>query len=275
VGTSVRCLSNDSYSIIEIANDNSEFIQNQVHKALSHLNYLEWTAETPEENLACDEALLQELDRVGGLGTLRIWEPRSHFIVLGRGNRYRKEISPNSGTGAPYPLYRRCTGGGSVLLGPGCLNFSLIIPRDPATIGSTVQDTNWWIMQKQANAVSKTINKVVTIEGHTDLAWNGRKFSGNSQRRMRKAILFHGSFLLDFNLALVEEALGYPPLTPDYRHSRPHSEFLVNLQVESQLIKTALKNEWKAHARTIQPPIPAIQSLVSSRYSQEDWNFSR
>ena len=37
----------------------------------------------------------------------------------------------------------------------------------------------------------------VEVQGHTDLAINSLKFSGNSQRRKERFLLFHGVFLAE------------------------------------------------------------------------------
>jgi lipoate---protein ligase len=48
------------------------------------MQLLELTLDTPAENLALDEALLLATEAAGEpQETLRIWEPRLHFVVLG------------------------------------------------------------------------------------------------------------------------------------------------------------------------------------------------
>ena len=74
----------------------------------------------------------------------------------------------------------------------------------------------------------------IAIRGHTDLAIGGRKFSGNSQRRRKHFLLFHGTFLLNFDLALIGELLRMPSKEPDYRESRKHADFLTNINVSAE-----------------------------------------
>ena len=81
------------------------------------------------------------------------------------------------------------------------------------------------------------------------------KFSGNSQRRKRRALLFHGAFLLDLDLALVEGALLMPSKEPDYRANRSHSEFLVNLSVPAREVALALRSGWQAGASPSDIPL--------------------
>ena len=47
------------------------------------MRLLDLTLAAPEENLACDEALLEEAEDGSNEETLRFWEPESFFVVLG------------------------------------------------------------------------------------------------------------------------------------------------------------------------------------------------
>ena len=59
------------------------------------------TLATPEENLACDEALL-DLCEAGHSGDiLRFWEPSRHFVVLGYANKAAREARFNVDDNAP------------------------------------------------------------------------------------------------------------------------------------------------------------------------------
>src|SRR5712691_11540818 len=86
----------------------------------------------------------------------------------------------------------------------------------------------------------------VTVEGFTDLAVNGLKFSGNAQRRKRRCLLFHGTFLLDFDLSLVQKLLRPPSRQPAYRANRSHADFLTVVGWQASAIKAALQKVWNA-----------------------------
>jgi lipoate-protein ligase A len=111
----------------------------------------------------------------------------------------------------------------------------------------------------------------VTVSGHTDLVIDGRKFSGNSQRRRKHFLLFHGTFLLNFDLALIAEVLRMPSKQPDYRADRSHGDFLANLGVSSTSVKDALREAWRAESG----PSPFIQipESVVEKYESREWRF--
>ncbi|MGA2029805.1 MAG: lipoate--protein ligase family protein, partial [Verrucomicrobiota bacterium] len=109
--------------------------------------------------------------------------------------------------------------------------------------------------------------------GHTDLAIDGLKFSGNSQRRKKSFLLFHGTFLLNFDLALVGDFLEMPSKQPDYRASRSHGEFLTNLNLSADKVKAALKKSWNAIEELKDYPKSEIQKLANEKYSTDEWNL--
>ena len=117
----------------------------------------------------------------------------------------------------------------------------------------------------------------VRVQGCTDLTWNDLKFSGNAQRRKRRSLLFHGSFLLNFDLTLISKTLRLPNQQPDYRQNRPHESFLTNLNIDPAQIENALINAWGAEqtssSETQRMITSRTQDLVISKYSRTDWIF--
>ena len=198
------------------------------------MKLLDLTLPSPAENLACDEALLDTCEDGVGDEILRFWEPREHFVVVGYANKVATEVNVAACEARGVPVLRRCSGGGTVLQGPGCLNYTLIlrITKDRPT--HSISAANHFIMERNRTAVEAAIPNLqapVQVQGHTDLTIGGLKFSGNSQRRRRRFLLFHGTFLIEFNLALISLLLPPPSKQPDYRRDRSHEEFLTNITV--------------------------------------------
>src|SRR4029077_18373734 len=91
------------------------------------MKWLDLTLPTPAENLACDEALLDQCEAGQGEGVLRFWEPPGLFVVVGYANPVATEVNAAACREHGIPIFRRCSGGGTVLQGPGCLNYALIL----------------------------------------------------------------------------------------------------------------------------------------------------
>jgi len=236
------------------------------------MKYLDRTLGTAQENLACDEALLDQCEEGGCDEILRFWEPQQHFAVLGYSNKARTEADLDSCRTLGIPVLRRCSGGGTVLQGPGCLNYALILQIREGSALENIIEANAFIMNRNRNALNSLVGGPVLIQGHTDLTLQGLKFSGNSQRRRKRFLLFHGTFLLNFNLALVSELMPIPSKQPDYRDNRSHGNFLTNLNMSAVRIKAALQSTWDAAGSLKNPPVNEIAILAQEKYSTAQWN---
>jgi len=227
----------------------------------------------PEENLACDEILLNLCNANDGPELLRFWESPTPFVVLGYTKILQKEVNRIACQQRGIPVLRRCSGGGTVLQGPGCLNYSLIskIPADE--FPHNIPATNCRVMKKQRDALQALLPGQVEICGHTDLTWNGLKFSGNAQRRKSRYFLFHGTILLDFDLDLIQKVLLMPEVQPDYREGRSHREFITNLPLQRETVIEAITRQWKfAGEWNAALPLSEIRALAAHKYLSAEWN---
>ena len=232
------------------------------------MKILDLTFSSEADNLSCDEALLDHSESAGGAEVLRFWEPKKYFVVLGYSNAWKDEVlQPKT------PVFRRCSGGGTVLQGPGCLNYSLILKIDENGASRNIRATNEYVMQRHRAALEKLAGRPVAVQGHTDLTLDALKFSGNSQRRKRKRLLFHGTFLLDFDLARLDRVLTVPQKQPAYRQNRAHSSFVTNLRLPAARVKKALAELWGAKEALNAVPRDGIRALSKERYSQDEWNL--
>ena len=231
------------------------------------------TLPTPEENLACDEALLDLCEAGGNDELLRLWVPPQYFVVIGYANKAATEVNLPYCREHAIPVLRRCTGGGTVLQGPGVLNYSLILRIDDSGPFHSIHATNQFILERHRDALASLVQAPVEWRGQTDLAIGGLKFAGNAQRRRRRFLLFHGSFLLGLDIGLIEKVLPQPSRQPEYRANRSHADFLTNLDVPDHAIKAALSHVWDATAPLDRIPFDQIACLVRDKYARDDWNL--
>jgi len=243
----------------------------------------------PAEYLAADEVLLDSCESGLGDETLIFWEPRRTFVVVGYANKVDSEVNAAGCDAQDVPIFRRCSGGGTIVQMPGGLNYSLILRIEEDGPTRNIAATNQFVMAKNRAAIeslflkSEIANRELEIAvcGHTDLALvthrdsrvTIQKFSGNAQRRRKNFLLFHGTFLLDCDLAGIGDLLRMPSSQPDYRASRPHSEFVTNLNLPATAVKTCLAEAWKAAEQLPNPPLEEIKNLAFEKYSTHEWNF--
>lgn len=202
----------------------------------------------PGANLAEDERLLDAAESGAGGEVLRFWESPEYFVVVGYGNKAETEVNLPACEQRGIPVLRRCSGGGTVVQGPGCLNYALVLSIAQRPGLENITAANRYIMARNCAALAAVLKSpaaAVAVQGHTDLTWNGLKFSGNAQRRRRHFLLFHGTFLLDFNLAMISELLPPPSRQPEYRAHRSHESFLTNLNIPAETVKIAVRQAWQ------------------------------
>lgn len=239
------------------------------------MNLLDLTLRSPAENLACDEALLDWREEAGGDEILRFWESPQPFVVAGYANKVDTEVNVPACVAQEVPIFRRCSGGGTVVQGRGCLSYALVLKIAEGSPTASISSANRHIMERNRAAVQSALGKpeTVSIQGCTDLAINGVKFSGNSQRRRKHYLLFHGTFLLDFDLDLIGKILRMPSHQPDYRKDRQHADFVNNLGVKPERIKDAIMKAWQAGSKLENPPLEKISDLAAKKYGTREWNF--
>lgn len=237
------------------------------------MKYLELTYSNAAQNLACDEALLEFFEQsLSGEELLRLWQSDKYFVVLGHGNQWRQEVDASACAAHGIPVLRRCSGGGTVLQGPGCLNYSLILRQDNFTDAS-VRAAFDFVLDRHRSCLERLLGSPVSIRGISDLTLGERKFSGNAQYRKRHYVLVHGTFLYDFDLRSMEIFLKVPTKQPAYRRQRGHNNFLVNLEVAVKRLRESLQTCWSAGDGFDATPLESmVRRLLRERYQCTEWN---
>ena len=235
------------------------------------MKLIDLTLDTPASNLAFDEALLDESEEGESSECLRFWESPEYFVVLGSSNRIHEEVKHDACGADAIPILRRHSGGGTVLQGPGCLSYCLILKMEGEC--STITGTNSSVLERIRRALEPVVGQQVHVRGFTDLTIGSAKFSGNSQRRRLRHLMLHGTMLYDFDLDRIERYLRLPSKQPSYRQNRAHREFLTNISVRPEMVKTALAAEWNATDHVHELPLERMRSLVRERYDSRDWIY--
>lgn len=243
------------------------------------MQYFEVTLPSVAENLALDEALLEQAQASpAGTESLRIWQADSPFVVLGRSSRVADEIQSPAAQQPAIPVFRRVSGGATVAAGPGCMFYALVLSLEQRPHLRMLDQAHQFVMGQMKAALQPLVPQL-EFDGTCDLVVAGRKVSGNSVRLIRDWMLYHGTLLLDMDLTLVDRWLKHPPREPEYRGGRSHADFLANLHIPYQAVANALYATWPI-GQPVEPgvhplPLARIESLVREKYSQDAWNLAR
>jgi len=241
---------------------------------------LDLSLATPAENVALDEALLAAAEQSATeVGLLRLWEADSPFVVLGRASQGAREVNREACRSRGVPVLRRASGGATVVAGPGCLMYAVILPYAGNPQLRQLDICHQFVMTKLRSAATAAISPLespqIDLQGICDLTLAGRKFSGNSLRCRRTHFLYHGTVLYDMDLALISELLGQPTRMPDYRENRDHADFVTNFPSTAAKLRETIAQAWQATEPVTDWPQEEVQRLVREKYTQADWTWSR
>ena len=239
------------------------------------MRYLDLTLPTPAENLALDEALLEDSPSPDEpLETIRFWEADRPLVVVGRSSRLGEEVREDVCRELSIPVLRRISGGAAVLAGPGCLMYSVVLSlrRRPAL--TAVGCVHCFALETLSAALRPLLPDIA-VRGASDLVLGDRKVSGNSMRMRQGRLLYHGTLLYDFPLELIARALAMPPRQPEYRRGRPHGDFLANLPLSADSIRRAVAAAWGADEPRGDWPRTRTAQLAAEKYSRPEWNCQR
>ena len=237
------------------------------------MQLLELTLPAAAENIALDEALLEEADAAGQpRELLRLWETSEPVVVVGSSSRIDDEVHVDACRADAVPILRRTSGGAAIVTGKGCLMYSLVLSYAlrHELRGLDVAHT---VVLDKIGATLRDLLPSVERCGTSDLAVDNYKFSGNSMRCKRTHLLYHGTLLYDFDVSLIGSCLRMPPRVPDYREGRIHADFIMNLPISRDAIRDALDRAWPPESNVTNWPAERVAELVDSRFARDDWNF--
>lgn len=209
--------------------------------------FLDRTCATPREDVAYDEALLAVAERCEEpLEALRVWESTRPAVVIGRSSSLAGEVRVDECRRRDVPILRRTSGGTAVVIGPGCLMYSVVLSYDLRPELRAIDVAHRFVLSTVLEGIKAWLPEAV-LRGTSDLAFGERKFSGNSLRCRRRHLLYHGTLLYDFNLELITELLQTsPPRQPEYRAGRSHLEFVANMPARPESLKDGLRRAFCA-----------------------------
>jgi lipoate-protein ligase A len=234
------------------------------------MQYLDLTLPTLAENLALDEALVMAAEEGSGGATLRIWELEHLAIVLGASGRIGEDVNLEACLADGVRIGRRSSGGGTVLIGLGALNFTVVFPVDADPRFRAVDTTQLHVLERTAEAL-RSLGPDVRVLGSGDLTIDARKFAGSAQRRLKKNVMVHASLLYGIGPDLIARYTRLPRRQPDYRAGRSHEDFLTTLPLTRPEIVSALRSAWHSDSELSDPPLDLTARLVFEKFGREDW----
>lgn len=213
------------------------------------------------DNVLFDDVLFQLAQKHTGEEYLRFWESPTYGVVLGRTGSEIEDVDPVTTANDGVPVIRRTSGGGTVLQGPGCLNYCLILSKQKRPELNDLRQSYQLISQQIIDVLARQgVKAMFSPISDLALSANQKKFSGNAQRRGKDIIMHHGTILYDFNLELISKYLKMPKDMPEYRKARQHKDFVANICIKTTIFQQDLCDAFGALYLT--QPITALENSL-------------
>lgn len=165
----------------------------------------------------------------GNLGSapflFRFFETQNTVVVLSSSNKAEKETHLTECEKYNVPILKRKGGGGTVVLGPGCLVFTFAFYAKDIFSNSkyfAMINSMWIDALTSANCCG------LSQSGISDISYKDKKIAGTSVFRKKHLLVYQGSLLVDPDFELISKLLCHPSREPSYRNGRNHSDFLIS-----------------------------------------------
>ena len=241
------------------------------------MRFLDLSFDRPDQNLAFDEVLLDHAETGKSPECLRIWESPHRFVVLGVAQQVRQEIFEDHCREDRVPILRRCSAGGCVLQGPGCLNYVLVLSQAERPEIRNLHDSYRYILGRLCQSLHRSTIPVAH-SGISDLALNDQKVSGSAQKRRARFILHHGTLLYDVDPALMTRYLREPADRPSYRGGRTHDTFVGTIPLSRDALGAAICAAFDVTGNPETPTsfeVEAADMLAREKYTADTWTWRR
>ena len=184
-----------------------------------------------EQALARELAALEAVER-GAPPWFAVWTVSRASVVVGRGVDAASEVDERFCAREGIAVVRRMSGGRSVYIGPGTLQYGYALPYSLAPELESISGAKRFCNARTLRALRQVLgDEHARIEDEIsgDLVVAGRKVAGLALRRRRNGVLVHGTILCDADIAAIGRALRHPVREPAYRAGRSHEQFLANV----------------------------------------------
>ena len=251
-------------------NQQGRWLKPTDHDNLAMMQFLDLTLPTAVENVALDEALVVAAEEGMRGSMLRVWELNHLAVILGASGRMAEDIRLEACRADGVAIARRSSGGGTVLIGPGALNFTVVLPIEFDPRLKMVDTAQIYVLERVAEAL-RAQDVDVQVLGSGDLTIQSRKFSGSAQRRLKRWVMVHASLIYGLGSEDISRYLNTPSRQPVYREGRSHEEFLTILPLARREIVSALRLAWPIDESASEPPWSLLSHLISDKFGQANW----
>ena len=155
-----------------------------------------------------------------------VWQPGGLCIVLGQSNQLAQSVYIEQAAADNVPVYKRPSGGETVVLSPGTLVLSILKRGDGLRSPRLYFNA---YNEKIMHALRGLGVKNLSANGISDICIGNQKILGSSIYRNKDRVLYHGVLNRAESVDIIERYLKHPLREPEYRDGRSHKDFVTSL----------------------------------------------
>jgi lipoate---protein ligase len=157
-----------------------------------------------------------------------VWQPTETVIVLGQSNQAETAVHTDLAEQDGIPVYKRNTGGQTVILTPRTLVISVrLISEKLDNPQVYFKRINHLIIEGLSNLGISNLNE----RGISDIAIGEKKILGSSIYRKRNMVFYHAVLNIAETPEFIGRYLKHPTREPDYRSGRKHEDFVTSIHL--------------------------------------------
>ena len=231
----------------------------------------------PTYNLAVEETLFESLSSIGEEYFL-LWQ-NAPSVIVGCHQNTAEEVNEEYVKTHNIPVVRRVTGGGAVYHDLGNLNFSFLRFMEKG------EDTSFSRYIMPIVEALKSIGIQAEMSGRNDMLAEGKKFSGNAQKKSGQKLLQHGTLLVSLDTSHLTDILTGNPDKYQSKGIASHKSRVANLidfvphiskEELMQKIKTVLMDYLTDEQISLSNElVQKAEKLANTKYRTWEWNFGK
>lgn len=231
----------------------------------------------PAYNLAVEEVLFDAL-KTEGEEYFLLWQ-NAPSVIVGRHQNTMEEVNEAYVKAHNIPVVRRSTGGGAVYHDLGNLNFSFLRYMERG------EDTSFGRYINPIIQALRSIGINAEMSGRNDMLVDGKKFSGNAQKKSGQKILQHGTILVSLDTSHLTDILTGNPDKYQSKGVASHKSRVANLieflpqmkpeelmeKIRSVLMRFLVDEEIELPGEAAEK----AKRLADEKYRTWEWNFGK
>ncbi|KTR10753.1 lipoate--protein ligase family protein [Curtobacterium luteum] len=235
---------------------------------------------SPNEHLALDQVLTEEVGAGRRGPTLRIWEWDESAVVIGSFQSLKNEVDPEGAEKYGVQVVRRISGGGAMFMEAGAIiSYSLYVPADLVQ-GMTFADSyaylDEWVIEALKSlgidAYYQPLNDITSAKG---------KIGGAAQKRLGTgAVLHHATMSYDMDgqkmvevLRIGREKMSDKGTTSAAKRVDPlrSQTGLPRAEVIERLVGTFTKLYGAHEGHVTEAERQRAQELIATKFATKEW----